>query len=64
MILGAAFFIFIGFLFIKYPRQALELGHAFTVKKGTEFTEFAIIGTRISGVLMLLTALWLIYLTF
>ena len=47
----AIFALIMGFLSIKYPKKMLEIGHIFTVKSGTEFTEFAIGKTIFGGVI-------------
>ena len=48
-----------GFLSIKYPKKMLEIGHIFTVKSGTEFTEFAIGKTVFGGVISLIGGIFL-----
>ena len=49
----AVFAVVFGILGIKYPKKMLEISHFFTVKSGTEFTEFAISRTIFGGVISL-----------
>lgn len=53
--------IVIGVLMIRHPKKSLYYEHLFTVKRGTQYTEFAIARTILSGyIVVIASAVYLI----
>ena len=64
LILLGLLFILFGILEVMFPEKVLRFSDYFRVKKGAEYTDFAIFSTRFAGILMIIGGIVLIVLSF